>query len=176
MSSRRTRSLILALELSLLGASTSCASSSASESEHDAMARAALVEFDPNVGAGIQPEIDAATGAAEYALVYRVSDDGSAITTRYRGASDAFSAGVGTERVRTGEWTELVARVGGTDYRIVLARWTCDSNGKLAHAFVRTAPILELRPVATPPGILADVEWRPLVDGRGSGAWRRSPR
>jgi len=172
MSSRRTRSLILALELSLLGASTSCASSSASESEHDALARAALIEFDPNLDAGIAPEIDAATGAAEYSLVYRVSEDGAAITTSYREASEAFAIGVRTERVRVGEWNELVARVGRTDYRVVLARWTCDSSGKITRAFVRTAPILELRPPATPTGILAEVEWRPLVDGRGSGAWR----
>jgi hypothetical protein len=171
MSSRRTRSLILALELLLLAATTSCASSSASESEHDAMARAALIEFDPNVGAGIEPEIDAVTREAEYALVYCVSDDGAAITTSYRGASEAFSAGVGTERVRTGEWNELVARVGLTGYRVVLARWTCEANGKIARAYVRTEPLIEVRAVE-PVGILAEVEWRPLVDGRGSGAWR----
>ena len=167
----RRRASTGALVLSILGASTACAAHAPLESTHAAGDGAALIAFDPRVGASIAPEIDATTGVPEYSLEYGVSADGTAMTTRYRGASEAFSVGLGIALRQADEWHELAARVGRTDQLFVLARWTCDSNGKVARALVRTEPLLEVRPV-WPGDIVGDVEWRPLVNGRAGGEWR----
>jgi len=154
-------------------ASTGCRTETPLKSADNEPPCAGLVAFDPRVGAGINPEIDSTTGRSDYSLIYVVSADGTSIAMRFRGPSEALSAGLAKEVVHFGPWSEIVGRVARSEYRVVLARWRCGADGKLERAFVRTDPILELRPLGLRPGqLVSDVEWRPLVNGHGVGAWR----
>jgi hypothetical protein len=135
----------------------------------------ALVPFDPARGMGLSPEILAGKDGGEYSLLYVLSADGSQIRTRYLGPSEALSAGFDTEeRVEGGEHV-LMATMGGSDFHVPLARWQLDANGRATRIRVRTEPVVEIRPWRDREGgeLVAPCEWRPWVDGRGVGDWRR---
>ncbi|MCB9915100.1 MAG: hypothetical protein H6828_08115 [Planctomycetes bacterium] len=130
-----------------------------------------FVSFDGQVGRGIVPEVGADGGGGSYFLLYDLTPDGAAITTRFRGSSEPISArfGLRTETSLDGE-RRLVAWK-GADLAVVLARWELDAHGRVTNARVRTAPFLEWRALGRKPWQrVTDVEWRPLVDG--VGPWR----
>lgn len=136
-----------------------------------------LVRFVPGVAGGIQPEIDSRTGSGDYSLIYQLSPDGSSLRLGFRGPSEALTAGFSTETKVEGDEHSIVCRVGGSDFRATLARWKLDANGRVCDAWVRTKPVVEIRPHGErEPGQLAvSCEWRPLVDGVGSGPWHPPP-
>jgi len=134
-----------------------------------------LIRFEPGATVGIQPEIDASSGEGDYSLMYVLSADGSSILVRFLGPSEALSAGMGTEVALEKDEHVLVCRIGGSDFRTTLARWKVDANGRVCDAWVRTKPIIEIRPFGErePGQLVVSCEWRPLVDGKGFGPWRR---
>jgi hypothetical protein len=133
-----------------------------------------LEPFDPDQGAGIQPEILSPQGRADYSLIYMMKEDRSGITTRFEGPSEAASAGLEFEEVTRNDAHELVARIAA--HRFVIARWWLDSDGEVERALVRTEPLIEFRDFISkkgrtgPPGPRYD-EWRVWHDGRGVGPW-----
>jgi hypothetical protein len=137
----------------------------------------ALVRFQPGVAAGIQPEIDSRTGSGEYSLIYQLSPDGSSLRMGFRGPSEALTAGFSTEKKVEGDEHSIVCRIGGSDFRATLARWKLDANGRVCEAWVRTKPVVEVRPYGErePDQLAVSCEWRPLVNGKGSGPWRPPP-
>jgi len=134
----------------------------------------ALVRFDPTVGAGIEPEMIAEEGRGDYALRYVLSPDGSRVQTRFLGPSEALSAGLRRREMVEGSGHELIAAIGDPEYRVTLARWRLDANGRATDIRVRTEPVVEIRPSRPIDDgeLVAPCEWRPWVGGRGVGPWR----
>lgn len=129
---------------------------------------ARLEPFRPGTQQALMPEINRATGAGEYSLVYVLSDDRSQIQTRFKGAAHPLSVGLVTEVVRRARAGQLHATVAGTDVRVLLAEWQLDGLGHITNAQVRLTPVLEFRTLneeASPPPL----EWRFLNEK----AWRR---
>lgn len=135
----------------------------------------ALVPFDPRRGAGLQPEILADGGRGDYTLVYALSPDGSRVRTRFRGPSEAMSAGLGTQERVAGDEHVLICTIGGSDFDVTLARWRLDASGRATDIRVRTEPVVEIRAWRDRERgeLVAPFEWRPWVAGKGVGAWRR---
>jgi hypothetical protein len=134
-----------------------------------------MVPFDPSSPQGFQPEILAESARGDYSLVYALGEDGTSIRTRFRGLSEAFSAGLGTEQRTEGEVHVLLASLGRGAFTVPIARWKLDSGGRVVDAWVRVEPVVEIR-AARPiePGeLVTEFEWRPWIDGRGIGDWRR---
>ena len=130
-----------------------------------------MVPFDPEQGAGIHPEVHT-DGGFDYSLSYRLTEDRSGITTRFVGAAGG-SAGLSLWTERDGDAVELVAGVGGSGHRVVMARWWLDADGRLERALVRTEPLIEIRGLPDRPTPV--IVWRPWQEGRGVGPWRVGP-
>jgi alpha-L-fucosidase 2 len=131
------------------------------------MTREQLSPFDPELGAGIDPEILSPEERPDYSLRFQLKDDGSGITTRFLGPSGAASVGLSFTEAANGEATDLMARIDRAEYAVVVARWWCDRDGKLERALVRTEPLIEIKHLQRGIGYL----WRPWHDGRGAGPW-----
>jgi hypothetical protein len=132
-----------------------------------------LVPFDPSRGAGITPQVLEGTMNGEYSLSYILNDTASAITTRMRGASDPLSAGLSIDRTRDYKSHKLVAFPGYSDTPVTLARWNLDDEGHVCDMYVRTSPVIEIRPHDLKEGeISAKCDWRPIVNGQPQGYWR----
>jgi hypothetical protein len=133
-----------------------------------------LVPFDPDVHAGINPQIEASTGRSDYMLRYQVSKDGKSIKTRFIGPSEALGAPLHIRESAMGAWHLLTCRVADSDYQVTMAKWRLGENGEIETAFVRIEPFVEWRALEKRPDqLVVDVEWRPLVDGCGVGPWNR---
>jgi hypothetical protein len=137
-----------------------------------------LVPFDPKIGAALQPEVLEGSDGGEYSLVYRITPDGSDVRTRFLGPSEALSAGFAIVRESDGDQRAMIAVAGlrgGPVHRVALARWRVYTSGRVRDLRVRTEPVLEIRIYRDlePGELVAPCEWRPWIDGRGVGAWRR---
>ena len=122
---------------------------------------------------GLTPQVDAETGRGDYMLLYRVTQDGQAITTRFVGPSGALGVGLNISSGSDGPWRLLVGSVVRSDYRVTLARWQVDDSGAIRDLFTRKEPFVEWRASnLTDNPIFVNFEWRPLVDGVGVGEWR----
>jgi hypothetical protein len=139
-------------------------------------AHRSMVPFRANEPVGITPERVAGTDRGDYALQYVLSDDGESIRLQLKGPSEPLTAGFATETRTNGDEHVLFGRIGHSDYRVPLARWKLDARRKVVDAWVRDQPIVEIRPIDAelkPGQLAAECEWRPWVDGKGVGEWRR---
>ena len=108
-----------------------------------------------------------------YTLRYVFSPSAQRIETRYVGPSEnmAFSS---TPIYSTyGEWQTREWRVERSSYVVLLAKWQLGANKELKVGYVRTEPLVEIRSLLLRPfQMVADHQWRPLVNGKGQGIWR----
>lgn len=134
-----------------------------------------LTPYDPTSSevVGIAPERIAGRGHGDYGLLYVLSEDGSAIETRFRGPSGAVSAGLRVVRKDDGDLHRLVASMPGRPELATLAVWRRDSAGRVTDVHVRRTPVVEVRLTEPKPGqLFADRQWRPLERGVPVGEWR----
>jgi hypothetical protein len=139
-------------------------------------AHRSMVRFIPQTPIALEPERVAGTDRGDYALVYGISDDGASIRTQFKGPSEALTAGFVTVSRANGDEHVLYGQIGHSEYRVPIAKWKVDARGKVVDAWVRDQPVVEIRPIDAPrkPGQLAaECEWRPWLDGKGVGEWRR---
>ena len=125
---------VAALALVALG----CASSPSAPESPGAPGDQQLVPYQPGQTAGITPQIEASTGRGDYALRYRVAEDGLSIQTGFIGPSEAIGAPLHMRTTQKGEWYNLVCSVARSDYQVTLARWRLDSAGQMSQASIRT--------------------------------------
>lgn len=134
-----------------------------------------LVPFDPKRSAGLWPEMLANEDRGDYFLRYVLSGDGAGVRMRFLGLSEALSAGFGTREEIAGGEHVLLGTMGWSGFRVPIARWSIDAHGRAVDIRVRTEPVVEIRRWRDREGgeLVAPCEWRPWIDGRGFGAWRR---
>ena len=168
---RLARAIFAASAIAVLGLSTACARRAASTLER-------LVPFDANARLSLAPESIFGQDRGDYSLVYVLAPDGSSVRLRYLGPSEALSAGFHTIGDADGDEHAIVGVIGvpgAGGIRVVLARWRLDEERRVRDARVRTEPVVEIRPSRSrdPAELVGPCEWRPWVDGRGVGTWRR---
>ena len=134
-----------------------------------------LVPFDPKEGACLAPEFLADGRGGDYTLCYVVSPDGVRVQTRFLGPSEALSAGFDTRGEIDGSEHVLLGTMGWSGFHVAIARWSIDPHGRAVDIRVRTEPVVEIRRWRDREGgeLVAPCEWRPWIDGKGFGAWRR---
>ena len=151
-----------------------CVTSPSPAVSSDNLSTEGFVAYSLGENAGIVPQIDASTRQGDYSLLYRVSDDGRSLGTRFLGPSEAVGAPLRMRTEQEVDWHSLICYVPRSDYQVTLAKWRIDASGQIADARVRREPFIEWRPLGLEPGqLVTSVEWRPLVDGLGVGEWRR---
>jgi len=99
------------------------------------------------------------------ALRYVFNPNAQRIETRYIGPGGIVAFSSKSIYSEDGEWQTLEWRVERSSYVVLLAKWQLSANGELKVAYVRTEPFVEMRS-------LPDDQWRPLINGKGSGIWR----
>ena len=170
-----SRLLVFLLCCPIIGA---CALLPSADLEDDAQVFDGLKPYAPpssgESSGGLTPQVDSETGRGDYMLLYKVTDNGQAITTRFVGPSEAVGAPLRTRTDHEGDWSNLVAYVPRSDYQVTLAKWQLDAGGQIVNAHIRTQPFIEWRSLGIKPGqLVTNVEWRPFVDGHGVGDWRQ---
>lgn len=108
-----------------------------------------------------------------YVLRYVFNPDAQRIETRYVGPSEIIAAASTPIYSCSEGWQTLEWRVERSSYVVLLAKWRLDDSGALEVGYVRTTPFIEVRILPLEPfSLMPDFQWRPLVDGKGTGVWR----
>ena len=108
-----------------------------------------------------------------YTLRYVFNPNAQRIETRYIGPSENVAFSSTPIYSEDGEWQTLEWRVERSGYVVLLAKWQLSANGELEVGYVRTEPLVEIRSLPLRPfSMVADHQWRPLINGKGSGIWR----
>ena len=108
-----------------------------------------------------------------YTLRYVFNPNAQRVETRYIGPSENVAFAATPIYSEDGEWQTLEWRVERSSYVVLLAKWQLSASGELKVGYVRTEPLVEIRSLPLRPfSMIADHQWRPLVNGKGAGIWR----